>query len=185
MKNKILLLGAGIFVCSLFLSCSNEADNEHQAAKLNLEKNKTSMTIIFKAFETGKFEDMSSIIAPDIIDHNPEHSIKETGIEGLKESMEMYRGAFPDLKINVKLMTAEGDVVTSHYNMTGTNTGPMAGMPATNKRMNVDGVDILRFKDGKAVEHWGYFEEMKMMEQLGLIQEPAGMPMDPSMDVQD
>ena len=42
------------------------------------------------------------------------------------------------------------------------------------------GTDVWRFQDGKAVEHWVYYEEMKMMEQMGLMQEPAGMPMDPA-----
>jgi len=46
--------------------------------------------------------------------------------------------------------------------------------------MNISGVDIIKFKDGKAIEHWGYNEEMKMMEQMGMMQEPAGMPMDPA-----
>jgi predicted ester cyclase len=42
-------------------------------------------------------------------------------------------------------------------------------MPATNKPVDVYAVDVLRFENGKVVEYWGYMEEMKMMEQLGMM----------------
>ena len=68
-------------------------------------------------------------------------------------------------------MWADKDMVIAHYTMTGMNSGPMGEMPATNKSVNVNGVDIVRFENGKAVEHWGYWEEMKMMQQLGMMPE--------------
>ena len=46
------------------------------------------------------------------------------------------------------------------------------GMPATNKKIDVEGVDIIRFKNGKAVEHWGVYDNMKMMQQLGMMPPP-------------
>ena len=47
----------------------------------------------------------------------------------------------------------------------------MGAMQATNKAIDVNGVDIVKFADGKGVEHWGYTEESKMMKQLGLGEE--------------
>jgi predicted ester cyclase len=67
-------------------------------------------------------------------------------------------------------MITEGDRVVMHYRWKGVNTGPMdEGMPATNKAIDVHTVDVLRFENGKVVEHWGYMEEFKMMEQLGMM----------------
>ena len=64
----------------------------------------------------------------------------------------------------------EGDRVVVHYRWKGVNSGAMGeGMPATNKPIDVETVDVLRFENGKVVEHWGYMEEMKMMEQLGMM----------------
>jgi len=49
------------------------------------------------------------------------------------------------------------------------------GMPATGKRIDVPFVDIIRFgDDGLAREHWGVFDAMTMMQQLGAI--PEGAP---------
>ena len=54
--------------------------------------------------------------------------------------------------------------------MTGTNSGPMMGMPATNKKMTgIMGIDMMRWENGKFVEHWGLFDEHAMMSQLGLM----------------
>jgi hypothetical protein len=83
-------------------------------------------------------------------------------------------------------MIADTTFVVTHYTMTGTNTGSIMGMPATGKKFNIHGVDIVRFVNGKCVEHWGYDEEMKMMQQLGMMPDmssslsadKAGMPGD-------
>ncbi len=180
MKNKILLLSAGLLFCTIFYSCSNQANESKQAASAAIEQNKAAMAQIYTAFSTGNTADLPNYVDANVVEHSPDPNIAETGIEGLTKAIEMYRTSFPDLKMEVISMVAEGDVVTTHYAMTGTNTGPMGEMPATNKTMNISGVDIIKFKDGKAIEHWGYNEEMKMMEQMGMMQEPAGMPMDPA-----
>ena len=177
MKNKFLLLGAGLLLSTILLSCSNQ---NNQKTDDVTAQNKATMTKIYEVFNSGNTADIENIVDANVIEHEKDPNIKETGIEGLKKTIEMYRASFPDLKMNVLSMTAEGDVVTTHFNMSGTNTGSMGEMPATNKTINIDGVDIIKFKDGKAIEHWGYSEQMKMMEQLGLMQEPAGMPMDPT-----
>jgi predicted ester cyclase len=73
-------------------------------------------------------------------------------------------------------MVAEGDKVMAHVTMTGTNSGPMMGMPATNKQVSVDGIDLIMIKDGKATERWGYFDTMKFMAQMGMMPPPGTMP---------
>jgi predicted ester cyclase len=53
---------------------------------------------------------------------------------------------------------------------TGTHQSEFMGIPATGKSIDVQLVDIIRFDaDGKAIEHWGVFDALKMMQQLGVI----------------
>ncbi|MBK7384401.1 MAG: ester cyclase [Flavobacteriales bacterium] len=129
---------------------------------------------VFEMFNTGNMEGLDALVAADMIDHNPDPMATMKGLDGLKEMMGMYRTAFPDIKETVERITSDGDMVYAHYHMTGTNTGPMGPMPATGKAMDVMGMDIVRFADGKAVEHWGYMEESKMMQQLGMMPPPDG-----------
>jgi predicted ester cyclase len=53
--------------------------------------------------------------------------------------------------------------------MTGTNSGAMGPMPATNKSFKINGIDIILVKDGKATDRWGVFDDMSLMTQLGTI----------------
>jgi predicted SnoaL-like aldol condensation-catalyzing enzyme len=89
--------------------------------------------------------------------------------KGVKKAFAHYFEGIPDMQVKVNFIMAEGDFVTTQITTTGTNTGSIYGRPATNKKFEINGVDIIRFKNGKAVEHWGYAEEGKMLTQLGLI----------------
>jgi steroid delta-isomerase-like uncharacterized protein len=154
-------------------SCSNmnnKADNNASA-----EKNKESMQKVSHMWETGNTEGIENYVAADMVDHNPMPEIKSTGIQALKDMIAQSHAAFPDMKTTVYSVVADGDKVIMHYNMKGTNTGAMGNMPATNKVMDVNGVDIVRFVDGKGVERWGYYEEQKMMTQLGMMPDMSHM----------
>ena len=125
--------------------------------------------------ETGNTEGIENYVAADMVDHNPMPESKSTGIQALKDMIAQSHAAFPDMKTTVYSVVADGDKVIMHYNMKGTNTGAMGSMPATNKVMDINGVDIVRFVDGKGVEHWGYYEEQKMMTQLGMMPDMSHM----------
>lgn len=87
----------------------------------------------------------------------------------------MYMQAFPDLRFEVQDMLASGDKVVARFRATGTQDGGFMGMPASGRHVDVEGIDIIRFADdGLAHEHWGLFDALGMMQQLGAI--PAGAP---------
>ncbi len=114
---------------------------------------------------------LDSFLAPEIVDHqsSPGYPDGVTGIDNLRGMFVEWFSSYPDLTMKANFMVASGDTVTAQITMTGTNSGPMGDMPATNKSIEVDGVDIVVFRDGLAVEHWGYMEDSKMMEQLGMM----------------
>ena len=168
---SVLLIGG-------MMSCGSPAAKENNDA---IAKNKAAMLKVQEAFSTGNLEGLENYVAENMIEHSPDPMIKTTGLQGLKDAITTYRSGFPDMKVTSITMVAEGDLVIGHINMKGTNTGAMGeGMPATGKTMDVNGVDIVRFENGKGVEHWGYWEEMKMMNQLGLMPPPGGAPADTS-----
>lgn len=82
----------------------------------------------------------------------------------------MYRAAFPDLRMEPQDVLASGDKVVARARATGTNQGEFMGMPATGRSVDVQLIDIIRFgDDGLAREHWGVFDALGMMQQLGAI----------------
>ncbi|MGV3636026.1 MAG: ester cyclase [Flavobacteriales bacterium] len=123
---------------------------------------------------TGKTDDLGEIVADNFTSHLAMPGVSSTGLQQLKDMITRSTAAFTESKAEDLHLTVEGDRVIAHYRWTAKNTGAMMeGMPATNLPVDVYTVDILRFANGKIVEHWGYMEEMKMMEQLGMMGDPA------------
>jgi steroid delta-isomerase-like uncharacterized protein len=80
-----------------------------------------------------------------------------------------FRGAFPDIVVNVEDMIAEGGKVVARRSVRGKHTGESLGFKATNAPVEFDGIAIVRVKDGKIVEAWNSFDFMKMNRQLGMV----------------
>src|SRR5881275_2951588 len=94
---------------------------------------------------------------------------------GVVNFFRMYRAAFPDLRFEPEQFFTNGDTVAVYYRVGGTQSGEFMGITPTGKQFDVHGVDIVRFgDDGLAREHWGVFDAMSMMQQLGVV--PAGAP---------
>jgi hypothetical protein len=69
---------------------------------------------------------------------------------------EMAKRAFPDMRFQVSLVIESGDLVVSNWTLTGTHTGGhYYDVPPSGERVVINGTAILRFRDGKVVEHWG------------------------------
>jgi steroid delta-isomerase-like uncharacterized protein len=77
------------------------------------------------------------------------------------------RTAFPDLKVEPQTMLSEGDQVAFAYTLTGTHKGDFQGVAATGKSIEVRGMQIGRFEEGKMVERWGSSDELGILKQIG------------------
>ena len=91
------------------------------------------------------------------------------GVEGAKQAIGIYRTAFPDLKVTVEDIIAEGDKVSCRFTITGTHKGGLMGIAPTGKQVRLAGMEVHRIVDGKAVEHWESFDQLGMMHQLGVM----------------
>jgi steroid delta-isomerase-like uncharacterized protein len=143
------------------------ADSAKQAS---MEQMKQTAQRFLDLWFTGKTEGIEEIVAENFVSHMSMPGVSSTGIQQLKDLVAKSSTAFTDNKTEDMHMISEGDRVVVHYRWKGVNSGSMGeGMPATNKAIDVHTVDVLRFENGKVVEHWGYMEEFKMMDQLGMM----------------
>lgn len=114
---------------------------------------------------------IDALCAPEFVDHNPEPGSGGT----LQEVKTMFRAmlaAFPDFSLSVQDQIAEGDKVVCRLIARGTHKGPYMGIPASGRRFEIGGIDIVRVVNGKAVERWGYFDDVKLLQQLGAMEGP-------------
>ena len=112
-------------------------------------------------------------LAEDFVEHEQTPGLAPTK-DGVRQFFTMYMAGFPDLRFEAQDILASGDKVVARVRCTGTHDGEFMGMPASGKSIAVEAVDIIRFGgDGLAREHWGVFDALGMMQQLGAIPEAA------------
>ena len=117
-----------------------------------------------------KINEMGKFIAEDFVDLTPPPGIDlEPGLAGMQKMMGMFLSAFPDLHSTIDDLVAEGDKVVGLMTTTGTHKGDFMGIPATGKQINFKEIHTVRIVNGKAIEHWGIAEDLKMMQQLGVV----------------
>ncbi len=121
--------------------------------------------------EGGNLDAADELYAPDYVGHAPPFG-DVRGIEGAKQFAATYREAFPDLKTTIEDQIAEGDKIVTRWTARGTHRGETEDLgPATGNPMEITGISIYKFADGKIVESWDHFDALGQMQQLGLIPE--------------
>lgn len=130
----------------------------------------------YELLNAGDIDGFGALLADDFVEHEQTPGLAPTK-DGVLEFFRMYRAAFPDLRFDPQDVIASDDKVVVRVRATGTNTGDFMGMPATGKSMDIQLVDIVRFDDdGLGREHWGVADVMTMMQQLGVVPMPEGVP---------
>ena len=128
--------------------------------------NKAKFLIFYEEIlNKGKVELLDEICAPNFVKHAIPPS-PDYGIEGSKQSVIMLREAFPDIKYTVEDMIEEGDKIVARWTAQGTHKGSFMGIPSTGKQVAFSGIEIIRIKDGKAVEEWEELDRAGLMQQL-------------------
>ena len=80
-----------------------------------------------------------------------------------------FRTSFPDVRMQVVDLIAEGETVVGRFKCSGTHLGEWLGHPPTGRRfVAIDEVYIFRFREGRIVHAWGLEDTLRRLEQLGL-----------------
>jgi steroid delta-isomerase-like uncharacterized protein len=93
------------------------------------------------------------------------------GPESEKKRATLYRTAFPDLRLTVEDIIAEGETVVARWSCRGTHKGDLNGIAPTGKHVNITGISIARFTNGKMSEGFVNWDALSLMQQLGVVPE--------------
>jgi predicted ester cyclase len=119
-------------------------------------------------FPSGDVDRLADVIAEDGIDHSARPD-EPQGLVGVQQTMLWLGSVFSDQRWEIHQVIGEGDTVVVYCTLRGRHTGDLLGIPPTNREVAMDYVQILRFRDGKAVERWGVRDDMALMRQLGAL----------------
>jgi hypothetical protein len=164
---KTFLLVAGSLV--ILASCTSKKEGGmSDTAKKNLE----SARKIANAFQTGDPSVVDSVVAEDFVDHGPKG---DTNRDTLKSMISMTKGM--NVKMEMLNEQADDQYVYQWMRFSGNNDGKMMEMPAG--PFEFTEIQLVRYKDGKAVEHWAFMEPREMMKMMP-PQGAANMPPPPA-----
>jgi steroid delta-isomerase-like uncharacterized protein len=113
---------------------------------------------------------IDEVYAADVVWHEPDQEVQ--GIEEAKQFVGMYKTAFPDLNVTVEDVIAEGEKVVTRVTFRGTHQGEVEEFgPPTGRQIELTGITISRIEGGRIVEDWDSYDNLSIMQQLGLVPE--------------
>jgi steroid delta-isomerase-like uncharacterized protein len=138
------------------------------------EQNKA---IVRRQFEElwnkGNLSVADELIAPAYEHHDASTPEVGRGPESEKKRVTLYRTAFPDMRLTIEDIVAEGETVMARWSCRGTHKGDLSGIAPTGKQFTISGVTIARLANGKMVEGWVNWDALGLMQQLGVVPELA------------
>ncbi len=116
-----------------------------------------------------KLELVSEIISPSHALHGPNIFGSSIGPEAYKRQLLVFLAGYSDLHFTIEDMIAEKDKVVACWTISGTQRGEYLGIPATNKKVSMDGMTIHHIANGKIMDSYGNWDALGMMQQLGVV----------------
>lgn len=166
--------GIDIYKMMLQLGAVKDPD-----AEANAEKYKAMVYRYIEGVNNDDETALREVFAVDFDDHNAaagQVAGMPQGVEAVVSAHHMLNQSFTDLKFVVDDIFVEGDQVGLLVTASGLNTGPFYGMPATNKVISWMGHRIMRVANGQFVEGWSEFDQVGILQQMGIIPSFAPPP---------
>jgi steroid delta-isomerase-like uncharacterized protein len=124
-----------------------------------------------EVWNQGRVETIDELFAPHGVAHGLGDDIH--GPAGFKPFHAAFRQAFPNIRIVVDQLIAEGDRVAYSWTAEGTHQGQLMGIAPTGRASRFEGMGIVRVQNGQIVEGWNVFDQLTMFQQIGALQRPA------------
>jgi steroid delta-isomerase-like uncharacterized protein len=139
---------------------------------MTTEQNKAIVRRFFESLGAHDQTTLNDLLAAELVAHMP-------GMPGplsrelMLQGASMFSAAFSDQHYTVEDQIADGDKVATRTTWQAIHSaGDFQGVPPTGKRVEASAISIERIQDGKIVERWLSYDQIGMMQQLGLIPPP-------------
>ena len=127
-----------------------------------------AQNLIEKGFNQKDPSAFEAYFSPSLTDHALPPGLPE-GLEGRRLFYSAFLSAFSDLQVQIEDVFSEGDKLVTRWSAQGTHDGELMGIPPTARKVSTSGIAIDRFENGQSVEHWEVFDQVGLMQQLGVI----------------
>lgn len=138
-------------------------------ADSDVAKNKAvARQFLDEVHNQGRLEAIDVHLHPEVFSHDSFPG-QAPGAKGVRDTMNLFKAAFPDKKIVFNEILGEGDKVMVKVTVTGTHRGEFMGMPPSGNAISFEEVIIFRFENEKIVEHWSVADALSLLQQVGAV----------------
>ncbi len=161
---KQILSGLSVLIF-FWVSCKSSTSNTAAtSSNTQNEANIANNAKIYKAIETGNVGSIDTLIATDAVDHDGPNGTDIKGRDSIVKMLGDMHSHIKDLKADVITSAGNGDYVFSLVHISGTPTDSSMGMPG--KSFDVRAVDVVKFKDNKITDHWGFTDDATVSKEM-------------------
>jgi len=142
---------------------------------MGAEENKRIVRLVEEAWDGQKLGELDQYFSPKFDNSATAVPGMPPGLEGAKMAHQASMASFPDRRVRIEDIIADGDQVVVRIRMTGTNKGGLAwlGVPANGNKVDFQAISVYRLAGGKIVEHHAQNDVMTLMQQLGAMPPPG------------
>jgi ketosteroid isomerase-like protein len=111
----------------------------------------------------GRLEDALTLVDPEVVDHRGGTEGDHRGRDAWRLKWERINAGseFHDVSVTIEQNVVSGDTSVNRYTSRGTHT-------ASGRSYEIFGLDMVRVRNGRIVEHWALLDATAMRDQLGL-----------------
>jgi steroid delta-isomerase-like uncharacterized protein len=132
--------------------------------------NKTIVRQLYEeVWNKRRLELFDEIISPSHALHDPTLTGAAVGPEAYKRQVTRFVTAFPDLRFTVEDIVGETEKLAVAWTISGTHKGEFMGIPATDKKVSVDGITLNHIVNGKIMDSYISWDALGLMRQLGVV----------------
>ncbi len=141
-----------------------------------METNRELLDRYVELYNAGDLDACIDLYADDAVQRMHDGTFE--GPDAIRDRLARDLAAFADANYVVESFVGEDDMFADEWTFTGTNTGPLrlpdgTEVPATGRRVEIKGMELVELRDGKIVVDNLYYDFLAAIAQLGLVPEGA------------
>lgn len=170
---------SGIFALLLLFSissCKNETVYEPSSEHLKIENADKQLAENLMMYEAVWYDIINKGEINKINESNFDKNItlvtvpeNVVGIEAFKDYYQNYLTGFSETTFTIVDVFGQGDKIVKHWNFKGIHSGEFFGIPASGRKVDIDGVTLVKMKDGKIAQEQDFMDNLSFYQQLGLM----------------
>jgi steroid delta-isomerase-like uncharacterized protein len=129
-----------------------------------------NLELLLSSLDAWNRQDLANyrtLYAPDAVIHGIAPA--PLSVDAMLGAYSAFFSGFPDLQLTVAETLVDGERIAVRFTIRGTQRGEFQGIPPTGRTIEVQGITMLHFRDGRVVERWNQLDQLGMLGQLGVL----------------